>query len=335
MWPGIPVADGRWSGRLGKPARSAPRAASAIGRGTTAESLASTTIVVIGGRSVRRSRRAVTVRVVPAGVRAADRVRPAEPVVLAPLRPRRPGGDAGRGPGPAAHGGDRGARRGLDPAARPARRGVRAAGRRTTLGLPVEPAGAGGRGGARGPRRRAAGARRRVRAAGAGRAGPGGRSRTGAPAPGCSSTARRASTSRSPPGACRCAGSSSSTWRSGSSCSSRTGGCCATAPRSPRPAGGPTGRCRCCAGRSATCPITEAVEEATRWLEEFHPRSVVELDYGGLVELLPDDELAEDDSPALVATRADRIVEGRRRRGHGGVRGAGRAVAGNSALRAL
>ena len=48
-------------------------------------------------------------------------------------------------------------------------------------------------------------------------------------------------------------------------------------------------------------PITEAVEEGARWLEEFHPRSVVELDYGGLVDLLPDDALAEDDSPALVA----------------------------------
>jgi hypothetical protein len=48
-------------------------------------------------------------------------------------------------------------------------------------------------------------------------------------------------------------------------------------------------------------PITEAVEEAARWLEEFHPRSVVELDYGGLVELLPESTLEEDDSPGLVA----------------------------------
>jgi hypothetical protein len=48
-------------------------------------------------------------------------------------------------------------------------------------------------------------------------------------------------------------------------------------------------------------PITEAVEEGARWLEEFHPRSVVELDYGGLVDLLPDDTLKEDDSPGLVA----------------------------------
>ncbi|GAB3818938.1 hypothetical protein [Micromonospora zhanjiangensis] len=49
-------------------------------------------------------------------------------------------------------------------------------------------------------------------------------------------------------------------------------------------------------------PITEAVEEGARWLEEFHPRSVLELDYGGLVDLLSDDALAEDDSPELVAT---------------------------------
>ncbi len=47
-------------------------------------------------------------------------------------------------------------------------------------------------------------------------------------------------------------------------------------------------------------PITEAVEEGTRWLEEFHPRSIVELDYGGLVHLLPDEDLKADDSPGLV-----------------------------------
>jgi len=48
-------------------------------------------------------------------------------------------------------------------------------------------------------------------------------------------------------------------------------------------------------------PVTEAVEESTRWLEEFHPRSLVELDYGGLVSLLPDDALEADDSAGLVA----------------------------------
>ncbi len=48
-------------------------------------------------------------------------------------------------------------------------------------------------------------------------------------------------------------------------------------------------------------PITAAVEEGARWLEDFHPRSVVELDYGGLVDLLGDGTLTEDDSPGLVA----------------------------------
>jgi hypothetical protein len=57
-------------------------------------------------------------------------------------------------------------------------------------------------------------------------------------------------------------------------------------------------------------PITEAVEEGARWLEEFHPRSVLELDYGGLVDLLPDDKLAEDDSPSLVAAGLAGLARG-------------------------
>jgi len=48
-------------------------------------------------------------------------------------------------------------------------------------------------------------------------------------------------------------------------------------------------------------PVTDAVEEGAKWLEEFHPRSIVELDYGGLVDLLPDEDLQADDSPGLVA----------------------------------
>ncbi len=48
-------------------------------------------------------------------------------------------------------------------------------------------------------------------------------------------------------------------------------------------------------------PITEAVEEGARWLEEFHPRSLVELDYGGLISLMTDEQLEQDDSPGLVA----------------------------------
>ncbi|MGH3714993.1 MAG: hypothetical protein ACRDT4_16245 [Micromonosporaceae bacterium] len=48
-------------------------------------------------------------------------------------------------------------------------------------------------------------------------------------------------------------------------------------------------------------PITDAVEEGARWLEEFHPRAVVELDYGGLTALFSDQELRDDDSPGLAA----------------------------------
>ncbi|HLU45600.1 MAG TPA: hypothetical protein VKZ67_11385 [Natronosporangium sp.] len=57
-------------------------------------------------------------------------------------------------------------------------------------------------------------------------------------------------------------------------------------------------------------PITEAVEETARWLEEFHPGSVLELDYGGLVELLPDELLLEDDSPELVARGLASLASG-------------------------
>jgi len=57
-------------------------------------------------------------------------------------------------------------------------------------------------------------------------------------------------------------------------------------------------------------PITEAVEEGTKWLEEFHPRSIVELDYGGLVNLLREDDLAEDDSPGLVAAGLSALSRG-------------------------
>lgn len=57
-------------------------------------------------------------------------------------------------------------------------------------------------------------------------------------------------------------------------------------------------------------PISEAVEESTRWLEEFHPRSVVELDYGGLAEILPDDTLVADDSPGLVASGLAALAKG-------------------------
>lgn len=45
---------------------------------------------------------------------------------------------------------------------------------------------------------------------------------------------------------------------------------------------------------------TKVLEDTGRWLEHFHPHSAVELDYGGLVQLLDDKELMEDTSAADV-----------------------------------
>jgi hypothetical protein len=47
--------------------------------------------------------------------------------------------------------------------------------------------------------------------------------------------------------------------------------------------------------------LVEAVEEVGRWLEEFHPRSMVELDYGGLVHAVSEDSLAGDHTAQEVA----------------------------------
>lgn len=48
-------------------------------------------------------------------------------------------------------------------------------------------------------------------------------------------------------------------------------------------------------------PLVEGLVDVGKWLEEFHPRSLVELDYGGLVHVLPKEHLAEDRSAAEVA----------------------------------
>jgi hypothetical protein len=52
--------------------------------------------------------------------------------------------------------------------------------------------------------------------------------------------------------------------------------------------------------------------EVGRWLERFHPNSLVELDYGGLVHLLSDDALRGDESVAEVAAAIDGIARGQR-----------------------
>ncbi|MFI5616224.1 hypothetical protein [Streptomyces sp. NPDC051567] len=47
--------------------------------------------------------------------------------------------------------------------------------------------------------------------------------------------------------------------------------------------------------------LAEGLAEVGSWLEEFHPRSMVELDYGGLLHALPADRLAADHSARDLA----------------------------------
>ena len=79
-------------------------------------------------------------------------------------------------------------------------------------------------------------------------------------------------------------------------------------------------------------PITEGVEEMGRWLEEFHPRSVVELDDGGLAHLLDDAELTQDESARDVAGALAALDDGDPDRAMAAY---GRVVARSKALQAV
>ena len=57
-------------------------------------------------------------------------------------------------------------------------------------------------------------------------------------------------------------------------------------------------------------PLIEGLVDVGRWLEEFHPRSLVELDYGGLVHVLPAGELEDDHSAADVAAGIEALRTG-------------------------
>lgn len=48
-------------------------------------------------------------------------------------------------------------------------------------------------------------------------------------------------------------------------------------------------------------PLVDGLVDVGRWLEDFHPRSLVELDYGGLAHVIPEEQLAEDHSANDVA----------------------------------
>ena len=58
-------------------------------------------------------------------------------------------------------------------------------------------------------------------------------------------------------------------------------------------------------------PLIGEIEEIGRWLEEFHPHSLVELDYGGLVHLLDDEALRGDQSVAEVSAALTGLETGK------------------------
>ena len=78
--------------------------------------------------------------------------------------------------------------------------------------------------------------------------------------------------------------------------------------------------------------VTEGVEDLGRWLEEFHPRSLVELDYGDLVHLLDDAELSQDESARDMALALSRLGEGN---GYEAAQAYGRMTARMKALQAI
>ena len=60
----------------------------------------------------------------------------------------------------------------------------------------------------------------------------------------------------------------------------------------------------------ATPRVVAELEQIRCWLEEFHPDSLVELDYGGLVHLLDDGALRSDQSVAEVSAVVSALISG-------------------------
>jgi hypothetical protein len=57
--------------------------------------------------------------------------------------------------------------------------------------------------------------------------------------------------------------------------------------------------------------LTEAVRDLGTWINEFHPRGIVELDHAGLVTLLGFDRVRRDDSVAQLSEVVQTLDEGR------------------------
>lgn len=56
--------------------------------------------------------------------------------------------------------------------------------------------------------------------------------------------------------------------------------------------------------------LISGLEHLGRWLEEFHPRAMVELDFGGLVRLIPSGDLAEERTAEHVAEGLTALAAG-------------------------
>ena len=54
---------------------------------------------------------------------------------------------------------------------------------------------------------------------------------------------------------------------------------------------------------------TNEVEVLERWLDQFHPRSLVELDYGRIVDFLDDEAMRSDESAADVLDSLDALAQ--------------------------
>jgi hypothetical protein len=61
--------------------------------------------------------------------------------------------------------------------------------------------------------------------------------------------------------------------------------------------------------RRRSLAVTAELEDVGRWLEEFHPQSIVELDYGGLVNLLDDESLRGDQSVAEIGAAISGLAQ--------------------------
>ena len=106
------------------------------------------------------------------------------------------------------------------------------------------------------------------------------------------------------------------------------GGCgCATARRRAGRCAGPRTRSRSCAAPTSG-QLGELLVDLHQWIAAFDPRSIVELDYGELSDLMSWDEMDDDHSAGHDPARARRALEARAERVRRGLPVGARALGG-------